>query len=102
MAARQDSDNLAWDRSDELWEAAMKAARLPSTCRKIEAFAEKMFGKKVTLIPPLIIGGFNVLYPIQVEGLSTQGLVRIPCPSQPLFPEEKTFTEAATIAYISS
>ncbi|KAH9214503.1 hypothetical protein DL95DRAFT_503460 [Leptodontidium sp. 2 PMI_412] len=101
MAARQDSDNLAWDRSDELWEAAMKAARLPSTCRKIEAFAEKMFGKKVTLIPPLIIGGFNVLYPIQVEGLSTQGLVRIPCPSQPLFPEEKTLTEAATTAYIS-
>ncbi|KAK0390111.1 hypothetical protein NLU13_3684 [Sarocladium strictum] len=100
MAARQDSDNLAWDRSDELWDKAMKAVRSRSACRKIESFAEKMFAKRSTLMTPLIIGGFNVLYPIRVEGLSTTVLVRLPCPNQAVFPEEKTLAEAATAACI--
>lgn len=101
MAARQDSDNLAWDRSDELWEKAMKQVRLSSTCRKIESFAERMFGKRASLVTTLIIGGFNVLYPIRIEGLSANVLVRLPCPDQILFPEEKTLAEAATAACIS-
>ncbi|TVY15460.1 hypothetical protein LARI1_G008751 [Lachnellula arida] len=100
MTARQDSDNLAWDRSDELWEEAMKQVRLSSTCRKIESFAERMFGKPVSLVTPLIIGGFNVLYPIRIEGSSADVLVRLPCPNQAVFPEEKTLAEAATAAYI--
>ncbi|KAF7543545.1 hypothetical protein G7Z17_g10646 [Cylindrodendrum hubeiense] len=101
MEARQDSDNLAWDRSDERWEEAMKQVRLSSTCRKIESFAKRMFGNPVTLVTPLIIGGFNVLYPIRVEGLSGNVLVRLPCPDQTVFPEEKTFAEVATAACIS-
>ena len=79
----------------------MKQVRLSSTCRKIESFAERMFGKPVTLVTPLIIGGFNVLYPIRIEGSSTNVLVRMPCPNQAVFPEEKTLAEAATTAYIS-
>ncbi|KAJ4316593.1 hypothetical protein N0V84_007790 [Fusarium piperis] len=75
MAARQDSDNLAWDRSDELWEKAMKQVRLSSTCRKIESLVEK--------------------------GLSANVLVRLPCPDQAVFPAEKTLAEAATTAFIS-
>jgi hypothetical protein len=101
MTARQDSDNLAWDRSDELWEEAMKQVRLSSTCRKIESFAERIFGKPATFVTPLIIGGFNVLYPIRIEGSSANVLVRLPCPNQAVFPEEKTLAEAATTAYIS-
>lgn len=100
MAARQDSDNLAWDRSDELWERATKQVRLKSRCREIELFAQKVFGKPTTLVTPLIIGGFNVLYPIQAEGLASIVLVRLPCPDQAIFPEEKTVAEAATAAYI--
>jgi hypothetical protein len=100
MAARQDSDNLAWDRSDELWEEAMKQVRLSSTCRKIESFAQGIFGKPVNLVTPLIIGGFNVLYPVQIEG-SANVLVRLPCPNQAVFPQEKTLAEAAITAYIS-
>jgi hypothetical protein len=96
MAARQDSDGLAWDRSDELWEAAIKQVRLSSVCRKIESFAEKIFEKPATLVTPLIIGGFNVLYPIHAEGLSNGVLVRVPCPNQAVFPKEKTLAEAAT------
>ena len=101
MTARQDSDGLAWDRSDNLWEEAIKQVRLSSVCRKIESFAEKMFEKPATLVTPLIIGGFNVLYPIRTEGLSANVLVRVPCPNQTLFPEEKTLAKAATAVYIS-
>ncbi|TVY39704.1 hypothetical protein LSUB1_G006866 [Lachnellula subtilissima] len=100
MTARQDSDNLAWDRSDELWEEAIKQVRLSSTCRKIEAFAERIFEKPATLVIPIIIGGFNVLYRIRIEGSSADVLVRLPCPNQAVFPEEKTLAEAATAAYI--
>lgn len=60
-----------------------------------------MFAKPATLVTPLIIGGFNVLYPIRIEGLPTNVLVRLPCPNQALFPEEKTLAEAATAACIS-
>ena len=101
MTARQDSDNLAWDRSDELWEGAMKQVRLSTTCHKIVSFATRMFGDPATFVPPLIIGGFNVLYPIRIEGSSIDVLVRLPCPDQAIFPEEKTLAEAATVAYIS-
>ncbi|RSM18645.1 hypothetical protein CDV31_002574 [Fusarium ambrosium] len=100
MTARQESDNLAWDRSDELWEEATKQVRLSSTCRNVEVFAERILGKPATLVPPLIIGGFNVLYPIRVEGRSTNLLVRLPCPNQTIAPIEKTLAEAATAAFI--
>ncbi|KAH6694096.1 hypothetical protein F5X68DRAFT_248716 [Plectosphaerella plurivora] len=91
MAARQDSDGLALDRSDEIWEDATK---------QIEAFATRLFGKPATLVPPLVIGGFNVLYPLRINGLPKL-LARLPCPGQAVFPEEKTVTEASTAACIS-
>jgi hypothetical protein len=59
-----------------------------------------MLGKSVSLVTPLIIGGFNVLYPIRIEGSSANVLVRLPCPNQAIFPEEKTLAEAATTSYI--
>ncbi|GAB0139236.1 hypothetical protein EsDP_00007449 [Epichloe bromicola] len=101
MTARQNSDDLAWDRNDELWEEAIKQVRSSSACRKIESFAKRIFAKPATLVTPLIIGGFNVLYPMRIEGLSANVLVRLPCPNQVIFPEEKTLAEAATAACIS-
>lgn len=101
MSARQDSDNLAWDRSDELWEEAKKLVRLSSQCRKVESLAQGLLGKSATFVAPVIIGGFNVLYSIQIEDSSDKVLVRLPCPNQALFPEEKTLAEAATAAFIS-
>ncbi|KAI1872373.1 uncharacterized protein JN550_004092 [Neoarthrinium moseri] len=101
MTARQDPDNLAWDRSDALIEEAIRQVRLSSTCRQIESFAQKIFGEHAKRIPPLIIGGFNVLYPIRIENSSTEVLVRVPCPNQAVFPEEKMLAEVATTEYIS-
>ncbi|KAG5770164.1 hypothetical protein H9Q72_002829 [Fusarium xylarioides] len=100
MDARQDADNLAWDQSDERWEQALKHVRASATCRKVEAFASRTFGKPATLVTPLIIGGFNVVYPFKVEGLKYQVLVRLPCPDQAMFPDEKTMVEVATAACI--
>jgi len=100
MEARQDSDNLAWDRSDELWEEAIKQVRSSTVCRKIESFVDAMFAKPATLLTPLIIGGFNVLYPMRIDGLPANVLIRLPCPNQAVFPEEKTLVEAATASCI--
>ncbi|KAL0932598.1 phosphotransferase family protein [Colletotrichum truncatum] len=101
MAARQDSDNLAWDRSDDLWEEAVRQVRLSSQCQKIESFAKSILGEPAKFTTPLVIGGFNVLYPIRLEGISPSVLVRLPCPNQAIFPEEKTISEAATARYIA-
>ncbi|KND87268.1 hypothetical protein TOPH_08099 [Tolypocladium ophioglossoides CBS 100239] len=49
-------------------------------CRKIESFAEKIFARPATLVTPLIIGGFNVLYPMRIDGLSANALIRCPIP----------------------
>lgn len=78
----------------------MKQVRLSLTCRKIESLVERVFGKHATLVTPIIIGGVNVLYPIRIEGLSANVLVRLPCPGQAVFPAEKTLAEAATAAFI--
>ncbi|KAI9162701.1 Low-affinity potassium transport protein [Paramyrothecium foliicola] len=101
MSARQESDNLAWDRSDERFEEAIKYVKLTTTCRKIESFAQKFYGDAASLVTPLIVGGFNALYPIQIEGSSQRLFVRVPCPDQALFPEEKTLAEAAISAFLS-
>ncbi|KAM7198513.1 phosphotransferase-3 [Rhypophila sp. PSN 637] len=99
---RQTSDNLAWDRSDELYEDAMKQVRLKSTCQKIEALAQRVFGGSVSLIPPIIIGGFNVLYPIRIQDRPDEKILfRLSCPNQAIFPQEKTEAEAATARYLA-
>jgi len=48
----------------------------------------------------MIIGGFNNLYRIHVEDVSSDVLVRRPSVSQAQLPEEKTLLEAATTKYI--
>ena len=59
-------------------------------------FAERIYGKPASFVKPLIIGGFNILYPIRIEGSSDTVLVRLPLANQAIFPEEKTLAEAAT------
>lgn len=105
MTARQDADDLAWDRKDELWEEALRETTLKTTCCKMESFAEKLYGRHATFVPAVIVGGFNVLYSFRIDGVdglaSSNVFVRIPCLYQAVFPEEKTMAEAATVAFIS-
>lgn len=100
--ARQAADDLAWDRHDELWADAINEVRLTSTCQKIETLAESVYKGPVTFVPPLIVGGFNVLYQIQIHDRPEEKIFfRLPCPNQAIFPEEKTRAEAATARYLT-
>jgi len=69
--------------------------RLRSTCRQVEHLAEQKFEKAATLVSPLFVGGFNILYRIRLEGVSSDVIVRLPAPSLIQFPEENPAQEAA-------
>ncbi len=94
-------DHLVWDKNDDDWEQSLDLMRLQSTCRRVENLAGQHFGTPATLVLPLVLGGFNMLYRIRLEGASTDVMVRRPGTSLVPFPEEKTKQEAATANYIA-
>jgi hypothetical protein len=98
--ARQNFDNVAWNKNDDAWEESQNQLCLKSTCRLVEALAGRVVGKGTSLVPPICFGGFNVLYRISPEGVSHDIVVRVPGPGLVQFPEEKTLYEAATTSYI--
>jgi len=98
---QEELDNLVWDKNDEDSEESQKRMRLKTTCRQVEHLAEQKFGRPATLVSPLIMGGFNILYRIHLEGVSPDIIVRLPCPSLVQFPDEKTDQETATAACIA-
>ncbi|KAL3419901.1 phosphotransferase [Phlyctema vagabunda] len=97
---QEELDNLVWDKNDEDSEEATKRMRLKTTCRQVELLAAQLFGKPATLISPLFIGGFNILYRVRVDGVSPDVIVRLPCPSLVQFPDEKIVQEAGTAVCI--
>ncbi|KAL6912508.1 hypothetical protein FSST1_010268 [Fusarium sambucinum] len=100
--ARESFDDVAWDKNDKDWEESQKKLRLKSTCRQVEALAEKALGKtSASLVSPIFFGGFNVLYRIKFEQDSSDVIVWLPCPDLVQFPEEKTLYEAAAMAYLA-
>lgn len=99
--SQEELDNLVWDKNDEDFDAAQKRMRLKTICRQVEELVEEKLGSPATLITPLIMGGFNILYRVRVEGRTPDVMVRLPCPSLVQFPSEKTIQEAATAAYIA-
>ncbi|TVY23230.1 hypothetical protein LHYA1_G008128 [Lachnellula hyalina] len=98
--ARAQLDNLAWDKNDEAWEISQKRLRRRDTCELAASLAGQKFGRKATFGPPLIIGGYNILYKVQVEGMASDVYVRLPCPNWVQFPIEKTLQEGATARYV--
>jgi hypothetical protein len=72
-----------------------------SVCRSLVKLAEAKFGSQGTLVPPLIGGGFNMLYRVRIEGRSPDIMVRLPCTTLIQFPQEKTVQEAATATFIA-
>ncbi|KAK1470761.1 phosphotransferase [Colletotrichum cuscutae] len=103
MIARQDSDNLKWDQTDELWDENVKQISLRSHTRKIEAFAETVMGSPGKVIGAVILGGFHVLYPFRLDGETPPAnvLMRLPCLSQGILHEETMLSEAATARYLA-
>ncbi|KAH7197886.1 phosphotransferase [Fusarium flagelliforme] len=98
---QEELDNLVWDKNDEDTEAAQKQLRLTTFCQKVEDFVQEKFGKPAKHITPIIVGGFNVLYRVRVEGMSPDVMLRVPCPSLVPFPGEKTIYEAATACMVA-
>ncbi|GKU15204.1 unnamed protein product [Fusarium langsethiae] len=98
--ARQNFDEVAWDKNDEAWDESQKRLRLKSTCRLVESLAEKIFKKRASLFS-IFFGGFNVLYRLLLGEGSSDVIVRLPCPDLVHFPEEKTLYEAATMLYLA-
>ncbi|KAL5316963.1 hypothetical protein ACEPPN_016015 [Leptodophora sp. 'Broadleaf-Isolate-01'] len=98
--ARAQLDNLAWDKNDEAWEMSQKRLRRRDTCELAASLGGEKFGRPATFSPPLIIGGYNILYKVQVEGIPSDVYVRLPCPEWVQFPIEKTLHEGATTRYV--
>lgn len=98
---QEDLDNVVWDKNDDDWDEALKRMRLKTTCRQVERLASECFGKPAVLVPPLIVGGFNVLYRLRCEGDTSDFILRLPGQSVVQFPDEKTFQEAATARYVA-
>lgn len=98
--ARAQLDNLAWDKNDEASEISQKRLRMRGTCELAVSIAQQKFGRRATFKPPLLIGGYNVLYRIQVEEQASDFYVRLPCPNWVQFPIEKTLQEGATARYV--
>lgn len=93
---RENYDNLAWDLNDDALENAQSQLMRRSFCADIVSVVSEQFGKEAILVPPCRLGGYNMLYRVRVDGLPSDVLVRVPCPSQCQFPKEKTLQEAAT------
>lgn len=98
---QEELDNLVWDKNDEDTEAAQKQLRLTTFCQQVEDFVQEKFSKPAKHIAPIIVGGFNVIYRVEVEGMSPDVMLRVPCPSLVPFPGEKTIYEAATACLVA-
>ncbi|KAL2063188.1 hypothetical protein VTL71DRAFT_6260 [Oculimacula yallundae] len=79
---------------------SQKRLRRRDTCELAASLAEQHFGRKAIFRPPLVVGGYNILYRIEVEGMASDVYVRIPCPDWVQFPIEKTLREGATARYV--
>ncbi|EXK31242.1 hypothetical protein FOMG_12972 [Fusarium oxysporum f. sp. melonis 26406] len=99
--AQQRFDHLAWTLNGEAWEKSYKRLFLKSTCHQVVSFVENVCDQTASLVPPITLGGYNVLYPVRCNGDGFDIVVRQPCPDLVQFREEKTRDEGATISYVA-
>jgi hypothetical protein len=98
---QEELDNLVWDKNDEDVEKSQNKLRLEATCRRIEDFAHRKLGKPASIVAPLLFGGFNLLYRMQVQDQDEDVMIRVPCPKLVIFSDEKTMYEAATATFLA-
>ncbi|TVY61685.1 hypothetical protein Focb16_v013803 [Fusarium oxysporum f. sp. cubense] len=99
--AQQRFDHLAWTLNGEAWEKSYKRLFLKSTCHQVVSFVEDVCDQTASLVPPITLGGYNVLYLVRCDGDGFDIVVRQPCPDLVQFREEKTRDEGATISYLA-
>lgn len=74
--------------------------RLKTTCREVERVAKGTLGKQATLVSPLIMGGFNIIYRISLEGGLPMSWSGSPAPAWFSSLDEKVLQETATANYL--
>ncbi|CAG8974628.1 hypothetical protein HYALB_00009806 [Hymenoscyphus albidus] len=98
--AREDLDNLAWDKNDEAWEVSQARLLKISTSKTAASIAGAKFDNEATFSPPVLLGGFNILFKIEVEGMASGVFVQLPCHDVSQFQSEKSVYEGATARYV--
>jgi hypothetical protein len=67
----------------------------------MESLSKEKCGKRETLTTPLMAGGYNMPYRIELEEASIDDvLLRISCPGRVQFPDEKNLAEVGTMKYV--
>lgn len=98
--ARAQLDNLAWDKNDEASEISQKRLRRRDICELAACLAERNFGGESNTQATSTHRWIQHLYRIQLEGMSSDAYVRLPCPDWAQLPIEKTLREGATERYV--
>ncbi|KAK3332993.1 phosphotransferase family protein [Cercophora scortea] len=93
-------DDLAWEKSDEEFEAWVDTIHTPETYRAIGNMILKYKPGEAELLHMGIKGGYNVLYRLEYKD-GTSVAMRLPLKGGVKFPEEKVRYEVATMRYIS-
>lgn len=101
--ARQEFDNLAFDRSDSILEKTTERLRSKAIRELVPAIVAMRFGvakEKAKMVPPGMLGSFNVAFPAEIEDNPLDFVVRMVIPDAAQFPDEKTISEVAVARFI--
>ncbi|KAH8171023.1 hypothetical protein LIA77_09804 [Sarocladium implicatum] len=64
---QEELDNLVRVLNDEASQEAQTKLRLERSCREVQLFAMYHVGAQLKIVPPLVLGGFNLLYRLTFE-----------------------------------
>jgi hypothetical protein len=93
-------DDVAWERSDEIFNVWKKTLYEQETLREIGSLIAKYRGGVPEELCAPIRGAFNVCIRMKfLDGGSA--MIRFPCPGVAMFPEEKVHREVAVMRYLS-
>ncbi|KAF2236400.1 phosphotransferase family protein [Viridothelium virens] len=92
-------DDVAWKRSDAVFDAWKVKLFEPDTLRAIGMFVAKHHGGTAVELCDPIAGAFNVTFRVIFRD-NRSAVIRFPMPGVVMFPEEKTRSEVATINFL--
>ncbi|KAF5020382.1 hypothetical protein F66182_7590 [Fusarium sp. NRRL 66182] len=97
----QSKDDLAWEKSDEAFDAWEASIHSKTVYHAIVNFVLKHKPGKVAELHKPIMGGCNIFYRLEYTDGSSVAL-RVPCKGIVQFPKEKVRYEVATMRHVAS
>ncbi|ATY62219.1 kinase-like domain [Cordyceps militaris] len=101
MNDRADYDDLAWDRNDEERGQLETPFLCLSTLKTLEAVVGAAFAGEARWVRPVNIGGWNIVFVLELVASKSRVVIRVPRPHVALFAREKTSLETATMKFLS-